>query len=182
MRFGAAGAAWAARQRRRSGRKPGGAEAPPKRPQAAETARRAVGLRPMPAVCRGAAGGLAGSCKGPAGPPARRAGAARAAGRPRRSRGARRAVWAAGCGAFFAGSCKGRCGRSPGGAAAPPKRPQAAETARRAVGLRPMPAVCRGGAAPMQNREDGRCGGAPIHVIYPRKYNPERSRYGKPEN
>ena len=53
MRFGAAGAAWAARQRRRSGRKPGGAEAPPKRPQAAETARRAVGLRPIPAVCRG---------------------------------------------------------------------------------------------------------------------------------
>ena len=87
---------------------------------------------------------MAGSCKGPAGPPARRAGAARAAGRPRRSRGARRAVWAAGCGTFFAGSCKGRCGRSPGGAAAPPKRPQAAETARRAVGLRPMPAVCRG--------------------------------------
>ena len=59
-----------------------------------------------------------------------------------------------------------RGGRSPGGAAAPPKRPQAAETARRAVGLRPMPAVCRGcrwfggflqGARRAARPEGGRC-------------------------
>ena len=49
---------------------------------------------------------------------------------------------------------------------------------------RPAADACglQGGTAPMQNRKDGRCGGAPIQVIYPRKYNPERSRYGKPEN
>ena len=61
---------------------------------------------------------------------------------------------------------------------------QWARRAARPEGGWAAPDACglQGGAAPMQNREDGRCGGAPIHVIYPRKYNPERSRYGKPEN
>ena len=132
MRFGAAGAAPAARQRRRSGRRP--LKPPGGRLGCARCLRFAGGL---PVVWRVPARGPQGRPPGGRVLHAQRAGPgeAGALGGPYGRRDAVR---------FLQGAARG--------AAAPPKRPQAAETARRAVGLRPMPAVCRGCGADAKPR------------------------------